>query len=169
MAKRITDQPVKQRFTVTEGGANSYAQADISLPLAVISGNRIQAIEILEVWSDLTAPDSEDGQANTMTAQLTRDSQAAIIQLDDVDLIWKRRVVNDSSAINASFIYESIKKDGLVPMGDRVGELVLERTIHIAVAGTGNAGAKTVRGYFTYHIVELSALEVAIQLFVDDI
>jgi len=169
MATRITTIPVKQRFEVVESGANTFTQVDISLPLAVISGNRIQAIEILQVVSDPQPPDSEDAQFNEVIIQLTRDSQTAEIHLNNDDLIWKRVITIDNSAINGSFLVETIKYDSLVPPGDDRGEIVLERTIHISTVGVGNAGAKTTRGYFNYHIVNLSAEEVVIQLFVDDI
>ncbi len=168
--KRITDRPARLRFLINESAANTYTEEDIELPVAVLSSNRIQAIEIVGAVIDLDTPDLETDQENMTTLQLVRDSQSGLIAYDDDDLIFRQRKFLEArvSTNGGQTIFDV--KPSYVNLAEHKedGELVMERTIHIGIMGTGNAGAKQASGYFDYHLVELGAAEVVTELFLDD-
>jgi len=166
LAVRITERPVKMRWSVTESAANTFTEVEINLPVAIIGADKIQALELMAIVSNVEPPDSEDGQRNTVSCQLTRDSQSASLALTNDQVIWDRTINGDNSAINGSHIFELDKRDVIVNEED--GEIILERSIFMNVKGSGNAQTITSQGWLWVHIVELDGAEVATQLFVDD-
>lgn len=167
--RRITSRPFRIRFSVTETGANTFTQADIELPVAVLAGGKVQAIEIGKVVAQMPTPDVEDDQNNQVDFQVTRDSQAAIIGWTDDDQIHRiNYTIEDDFTTSGGRLTQVINPvmHDLTWEGD--GVVVMERTIHVGVAGTGNAGAKGVTGYLLCHLVELSPAEVTVNLFLDD-
>ncbi len=170
MARRLTANPFRIRFIVTESAANTYTETDIVLPVAITAGGKAQAVEIMKAFTDLQPSDVEPGQTNGVVMQFVKDSKTTSINYDDDDLIFRRRREDHSE--DASGIEQGVSMERLLVVdmtdGDGNGEILLERSVHVGVVGTGNAAAKTAQGYFLAHLVELSGDEAAIQAFVDD-
>lgn len=166
MAVRITENPFRVRFAVTESAANTYTEVDLVLPVQAVKG-QVQAIELMKVVVNTSGPDAEDGQTNSSTVQVVRDSQSAEIGYANENLIHLRKPTFDNSAINGTSDREGVTFDDLTD-GDGNGEILLERTIHVGMISVGNAAAKSATGYLLCHLVELDGNEVAVQLFVDD-
>jgi len=175
MLKRITENPFRIRYNVVEGGANTFTEVAINLPVAAGVGpgaNKVQAIELMGIKNALNFADPEAGQNNSVAAQLTRDSKSSLLQFDDDDLIWAR--VTRTRDVEVTAVGEIvIHGEEILPFedltdGDGNGEVIMERTINMSVQGSGNAAAKRNHGYLLAHLVELDADEVAVQIFVDD-
>ncbi len=167
MTTRLSEFPFKLRASTIEGAANTFAESDINLPVAIVRGGKVQAVEVMKHYSRMAAPDSEDAQNNTFTEQWTRDSQTALLALDSDQVISQRRIEIDNSAINGSYLLDAVQVIDLTD-GDGNGELLLERSIHHGVAGTGNAAAKRGQGWLLAHLIEVTGEEAAVQMFIDD-
>jgi len=171
MAARLTENPFRVRFIVTETGANTYTEIDITLPVAVVAGGKAQAIELMKVVSELEHPSIEPGQENDAIVQIVADSQAAAQNYGNNDLIWRRKWLEqheDATGIEQRATSQNTTDYDDLTDGDGRGEIIFERTIHIGVVGTGNAEAMTAQGYMLVHLVQLEAEEVVVQAFIDD-
>lgn len=169
LATRITTRAIRQRFNVSESAANTYTQEEIRFPVAILSGGRVQAPEMMDITYHLEIPDAEDGQFNRVTAIFFRDSQTAGASWDDEQVIFRLDNDADNAAINGFIHNEGPRQVELGPLGDPTeGWILLERSIFLGIVGTGNSGVKKISGYFNYHIVVLTAEEIAVQLFADD-
>lgn len=170
MARRLTENPFRIRWEVTETAANTYTEVDITLPVAVIAGGKAQAVELMKMVAIIEEPSIEPGQSNSASGVLTRDSQTGLINYSSPDLIARHSLkyvgedaagVEQSAFWNQTFVYDLTDGDGR-------GEVIYERTIHAGVLGVGNSQAMTFQGYALVHLVELESDEVAVQAFVDD-
>lgn len=174
MAKRITEKPIRHRFLLTESAANTYTEVDFVLPVVVIGANKVQGVEIMQLKESLQYPDLEPGQDNRVRVQLVRDAQTTIIAETDTDNLLAleyRLTSEDATAIEGFTLQESPRywKEEFVTdekQGD--GLILAERRIHLGILGTGNANAKLCPGSLYYHIIELTANDLIIQLALDD-
>jgi len=171
MGKRITDRVFQLKSDVTESAANTYTQNDIELPVAVLGANRIQAIEVMRSLAYFkNIPGIENGQSNALVSQWVRDPQTALLDSDSDQVIWETGLVNENDVSGtdggaAVQLTNPVMQDVAIE-GD--GRLVLERTIHHAVRGSGNASVKRVIHLLECHLVEISPAEITTLLFLDD-
>jgi len=157
MVKRLTERAFPVRARVTESSANTFTEVVINLPIAPVLGKgKLQAIEIMKVMSELTPPDSEDGQANLARAQVTKDSQSGVVNINNSQSLWARHIQVDNSAINGSYGIERTQYDDVTD-GDGGGIIVAESVIHLGVVGTGNGAAGACSIVMFCHLVELDA------------
>ncbi len=171
MGRRLTENPFRIRFTVTESAANTYTEQELNLPVAITSGGKAQAIEVMKVVSELPALVPEPGQTNNFALVIVKDSKSSLIDYKDDDTIYRRRqhqVSEDAAAIEQGQSPAEQTMIADLTDGDGNGEILLERTIHAGVKGTGNPAALAANGYILAHLIELSGEEAAIQAFVDD-
>lgn len=171
MAMRLTTNPFRIRFAVTEIPVNTYTEKDLSLPVAITAGGKAQAIEVMKIVTEFPVLVPEPGQTNNLAFVAVRDSQSALISYDDDDCIYRRRihqVSEDATAIEQRNVQIEQTVIADLTDSDGNGEIMLERTIHVGIKGTGNPAALSVNGYILAHLVELSGEEAAIQAFVDD-
>lgn len=169
MAKRLTENPILIRFTVTESAANTYTQVDIPLPLAQVGHGKVQAFELMKIHSRLGDPSPEAGQDNSQTGQIVRRSETAPITHEDDSLVYLRTASvhgETGAAGEMSVTLQQDKTDDLTD-GDGNGIILAERTIHAGTRGSGNGAAGYFQGWLMGHIVELDAAEVAAQAFID--
>lgn len=161
MGKRITQYPLRLSFEIVESAANTFTQVAIDTPVGqILSGNKVQAMEVMAVVYDLQSPTQEDDQVNFSTAQLTRTSQIAAIDSDNPDLFWSQ-VKETSVAAGAESINveKSIERDQMDD-NDGAGQLYYGGTMFGAVVGAGNPSARFCDGYLLYHLTELSSGDV---------
>jgi len=164
MTKRLTEHPFRVRFTVTETAANTFTRVDIPLPVAALSGgDKAQAIELMAIFSVVDEPDHEDDQFNRTQFEVTKDAvanQPAVI--NNQNFIYGRNISFRSQLTvsgKSSELFELTKYQDMTDH-DGMGELILERTIHAAMVGTGNAAAKAAAGWLLCHLVELDTSDV---------
>lgn len=174
--RRLTEKPVQIRATVTESAANTYTEATINLPVAPVIQSRrdgdsiVQGIELMKVVSQAEHPDLEDDQNNTVHYTLHKDSQTSALNLRNTNVIWGRRIRTSDEFTTSgatSQTLELYKYDDLTD-GDGNGFLLLERSIFLGAAGTGNAAAKSVDVMLICHLVEVDAADAVVQLSLDD-
>jgi hypothetical protein len=167
--KRITEKPIRKRFNVVESAANTYTELELSLPVAVLE-SKVQGVEIMKIFPDTSAPDLEDSQSNVVECALLKDSDTAIPDYDDKNVIYRTKRENQhikTTSGGAAQLTED-QRDVDLTDGDGNGEIFMERSVYAAIKGTGNAAAKRFQGYFLYHLVEMDGDEVAVQAFADD-
>lgn len=170
MPKRITENPFRIRYNVQESAANTYTQTELNLPVTVV-GDAVQAIELMAVVESTQLPDIESGQNNNTVVQIVRDSQSDNLTFDNDQLIYqrtRRAVVTTVTAVGE--IFDNGDDNATLDMTDHDGngQIIMERTMFVGINSTGNANVKRSTGYMLAHLVELSAKEVAIQMFLDD-
>lgn len=175
MATRVTEVPIEHSFQRTETAPNTYSEFDIQLPVAILAGGRLQGIELMKIRYEISEPDLESGQSNETAVQLVRDSKlnTGLIGHTDDDLIWKKRITNRSDTQTqgqAALQIVQPQEDRFTFMneGTEIGQFIVERTIHMGIKGSGNVGTKGTQGFLYYHLVELTASEVIVQLALDD-
>jgi len=162
MVRRLTEKPFPIRSGVSETGANTFTQVTIHLPIAPVLGKgKLQAVELMTVWSEMDQPDPEADQNNRVTLQLTKDSQTVATLLNNSQTLWKRRLdmrqVGARTAEATAFLAkESVRIDDVTDR-DGNGIIIAESAIHLAIIGVGNAAAKSgvIVGYA--HLVELDS------------
>lgn len=169
MPKRLTEYPARLQVSVTESGANTYTESSIELPVAVLARGRVQAVEVLAVKDYPSIPDVEDDQNNLLGWQWVRDTQSALLNLPNDQIIHRAGVSNENdfttSGSSTTQLITPIEHNYTY---DGVGQIVMEQNIHFGVAGTGNGSAKTVRSELFYHLVELAPEEVTVNLFLQN-
>lgn len=170
LATRITTNPFRIRYTVTESAANTYTAISIELPVAALARGKVQALEMMGWVNDVEPPDNESAQENSVVHGITRDLDTAERTLANDNEIYKRSRHNESiqaAAGETQSLAEDVEWNDVTDH-DGNGEVVMERTIHAYVVGTGNAAAKGTSGYLLAHLVELDAEEVVVQAFVEN-
>jgi len=168
---RLTEKPFRVRFEATEDTVNVYKQNEINLPFVGITGGRAgaQAIELMKVKWRLGLPTNENAQLNRLDAALHKDSDDSIRAWNNengIDIAsWENHNIGTGGSVQiGNTVFEHDMTDG-----DGNGEIIVERSIFIAIEGTGNASVKGVQGYMLCHLVEIDADELAAQLLADDL
>ncbi len=171
MAVRLTENPLRIGFTITEGSANTFATVAINLPtvpsIAVARGSaKALGIEVMKVRADITFPDPEANQTNSVTVSILKGpTPTANLTVEDQRAIYADVVTHDdlTTTSGSSFVSQRITTEDLTD-GDGNGEIVADNEIHASILGTGNAAAKRFRGYLLYHLVELDETEALFEL-----
>ncbi len=171
LASRISEFPFRLRASVTETAANTYTRTAVNLPVAILRGGQVQAVEAMKAVYRIPLPDVEAGQANQIIMQWTRDQQTAALGLESDQVIDMAERSQDGTTVTSvgelldafdPYVFHDLTD------GDGKGQLLLERSIEVGIVGGGNANAKNVRTYLLCHLIELTGNEAAAQMFVDD-
>ncbi len=167
MVRRLTEKPFLIRRNVPESSAGTFTEVSIQLPIAPVLGRgTLQAVELMAMVSDIRLPDIEDDQSNSVSAQLTKDSQTGSLQVDSDQVLWNRviQVENEfTTSGSGTVIHEAVKNDDMTDY-DGNGQIVAEQTIHLGIVGSGNAATRTVRIKMLAHLVALDADDAIILL-----
>ena len=87
------------RGTVLESAANTYTVSEIPTP---VSRTEKLAMLIWKIQIDLNTASLEDGQQNSMQAQLTRNREGGMLRLDDPGLLAGSFKVTEAGAAQGS-------------------------------------------------------------------
>jgi len=177
LSVRLTEHPFKIRASLAESSANTFTTLEVAMPIApVVVGAskgreaKLQAIEIVKIASKVDSPSLEDDQSNTFRVHLTDSSQTAMIQMNDEDFVWGRdsQIIDILTTSGATSVHvEQVKFDDMTD-GDGSGLIYTKRSIHLAVAGTGNASVRTAFVEIWAHLIELTGSEVIVNRALDD-
>lgn len=170
LAVRLTANPFRLGYNVIEGGANTYTEAVLEVPLS-ITGTKIQGIELMKWHNISNASDVEADQENETVTQLVKDSQTGQIRYDNSDLIHQFVFFNEENftTSGAEILNEYMDRSVDLTDGDGNGQLLAERRIHVGILGVGNGSAKRATGYVLCHLVEFSPEEFLVQVVADDL
>ncbi len=171
---RITEKPIRVGFQLTETGANTFSTTPLNLPtvpsIVLIRGRagaKAIGTEVMKVIVDVTSPDQENDQTNLTAFELVKgQAPTALLQSENQRVIVRHQVKNDNSFTTSGKTSDFIREPTFLDLtdGDGNGEIVADNEIHVVVQGTGNAGAKGVRGYVLLHLVEIDATEALFEL-----
>ncbi len=89
------------RSVVAESSANTYTEEDLSLPVAILGTNRVQGIEMIQIYDYLQVPDMETDQNNSTRGQWVKNSQTGILNVDNSDSLH-RAVYEQEDALTTS-------------------------------------------------------------------
>ncbi len=170
LATRITENPFRVRATIVESAANTFTQVSVTLPVAAVGGGKVQAIEVMKSSYNCSAPDLELSQSNAVTTVWHRDSDTVVRAQDSDNYIdgWRKSIQNVFTTSGSSTMETENPVIHDLTDGDGNGQVLMERTIFLAIQGSGNASAKTVESYLLCHLIDLTAEEVVIHAFTDD-
>lgn len=157
MASKITRRDLRDdevtrflRFTVTESAAGTFSETSYDTQLSIDRGLiwLIHAVEFSTALANLETPAA--GAVETAAAQITRESQTALLDLNDPDLIARDyAVIRRSAAIGTDagplWVYDHGPRriDFIPPLPYAAS------TIYIGIQ-TSNAAAQTVTGRIHY-------------------
>lgn len=169
-ATRITRNPFRVRYSITETAANTYTQVEIRLPVVALAKGKAQAIELMGVMDQVFQPDVESNQDNATEAGLRRDSGTAAGGYGSQDIIHNRVLREHHAQGAAGETGSGMEETKYTPYhdGDGNGEILFDQSVFAWVVGTGNAAAKNTNGFMQCHLVELDADEVVTQVLADD-
>lgn len=170
MAKRSVSQmltggtndvnPQYLSATVTESAANTFTQVDVAVPVlrgfqGAGRGKKYQVIELLKIWFDLTPGDG--ATASNRNVQLSTTSQAALIQLNDPDLIAKW---SDAIVITTSGLFNPVMP-AVLDFTDSAGHglIIATETLHFGLIGTSQTNPLTARMRMFYRFKNISVDE----------
>lgn len=166
---RLHDKPIKLRQGVlTETAANTYTERQDDVPVRSAGRGKIQALEIMKSAWRVSIPSLEPGESNTVNFHVSSETKGGITQTaDDEDIFLAEEVGVRSeeaadvtlSAINFATEIQFDHSDG-----DGNGQLWFSRDLFLGVAGVGNAGARSVRGFFLYYLVEVDGDDIIQQI-----
>ncbi len=172
MATRLTANPYVLNVQITESGANTFTTVPIRIPFApVIGRGKFIAIEIGRIISDASEGSIEINQNNRVRMQITRDLQTAFQNFASEQVIWERNTnfLQQQPAVEglAIMVYDRIKNDDLTVDGK--GVVYLEKEIHLAIQGIGNADATNGGVRIYIHLLSMTRDEVKQRLLERDV
>jgi len=173
VATRLTSHPFRAaRARAVEASANTYAEVEVQLPFVGLvgpGGGRAQAIELGKIFAEITAPDIEDDQRNSATANWLRDSDTQTRTWNERNCIWRDQIEVDNdftTSGSSAVVVRNTESDMQV---DGRGEILAERSIFLAIQGAGNVGTMSVESMILAHLTEMQGNELIAQLFADDL
>lgn len=151
---------------VIESAANTFTQAEISLPVVHDLGNgKALVVELLKVFYELSSVEPIDNTSVTLSAQITKDSQAAMILLENASCIFrviKNLYLFDTGATDATVTVQ--RTSGMhihdYTDGNGNGYLLGKTKIFLGIKGTAFVGANVFRVKLLYRMKQVSAQEL---------
>jgi len=147
------------RDIVTETAANTYTESEFAVPT---SKTEELAMLIWEIKTQLDRPSIEDGETNTLHAQVTDRSETAIQGIERVGQIILHRRASDAGAISGALSdYLDLRESGGDVQTVKWDPPILyaKSTMFLSLAGIGNSGAKSVRAKVGYTLERVSREE----------
>lgn len=170
---RLTEKPLRIGFNIVESAANTFTTQPLVLPttpsiqISRGGGDTALGVEVMKVIVETERPDKEPGQNNTMEYEIVKGAApGAMLEKENQRTIFRRlyrEQTEDATGIEQGLSLE-LHDEGDLTDGDGNGELVADNEIHLSALGAGNAGAKRMRGYLLYHVVEISTTEALFEL-----
>lgn len=174
MGRRISEKPIRVGFQAVESGANTFQTDPIQLPTVPIlqlrAGGDVKAIgvELMAIESEFGSPDPEAGQNNSVVWSITKGAAPTVPGTKNANntILRKRRIARGVTVTSVGEIFQLYDEDAHDDMTDHDGngELIADNEIHVAILGTGNAGAKAVTGYLLFHLYEFDSMEAMLEL-----
>jgi len=142
---------------VVESAANTFTQAEVGIPVlrTGISATRAQVIEAL--WVEWQVPAGSQAAADGVDMQLTTSSQAALVTLNDPDILARYSDVVAFTTSGATRTQLIVKQD--LTDGAGHGLIVATNAIFIGVIGSSQSGALTARCRLAYRFKNVSLQE----------
>lgn len=167
---RITEHPFMLRSVVAESSANVYTEEDLSLPVAILGTNRVQGIEMIQIYDYLQPPDAETDQGNATRGQWVKNSQTGMLNVDNSDSLHRAVYESEDALTTSGARVMTVEQPKVTPYfdGNGNGIAILERTIHIGTQSIGNANVKTYQTLMMAHLVRLDVDDIIVALFADE-
>jgi len=175
LAVRITVNPVRQGFSVTESAANTFTTAPIELPGVTsvqvrTSGgvDKVIGSEIMGIVDEMDVPSIEAGQNNAIQAQIVEGAAPTGLLTINNNLTLHHRNIESRglqvTAVGLQWMWqESVLYHDLTDH-DGNGIIVVDPEIHVSINGSGNAEGKVYRGKLIYHLVQIDSDELIAQI-----
>lgn len=162
--RRISDQWLQYvRSSVTESAANTFTEAQINLPVVVAEGFVIEAhlVEFQIPGPDLAALQATDDNAS-VSVQLTKATQSAIVPLSDPDYIYGHQLQWLSPAARTAEKAPVLPIQLFGALNWQFPEPILLpfEQIHLGAVSFGLASAQTYRVRIGYKTVRLTTRQL---------
>lgn len=142
---KATSSVVPIGFTVTEGAANTFAQAEIDLNLSPLDR---EVFVVLSIDLDPSAPDAEVGTNTATVASLTTTSQTAVQSLANSNCLAVGRLdIRSNAAFVASPGAAFTRQSNEAPSTrlDYIG-IIATNDFFVQIIGQNNVNAKSCAG-----------------------
>lgn len=138
-AYKITSDPFFVNGSVTESGANTYTQQEISLPLDSLNQ---EGVLVHAVYFTGSEPDRVANLSSILDFQVTATSKTAIVGANDANLIAKQQKITTGGAAEFSgpHIIEMIGQDAPYQEADNL-MIVATDNVFLAIKGLNQTGA----------------------------
>jgi len=139
-AYKITSDPFFVNGSITESGANTYTQEEISLPLDSLNQ---EGILVHAVYFESSSPDLVAGPAySRVNVQVTATSKTALVGANDANLIAQRTLVTACGAAEFSgpHVIDFIGEQGPYAEDDNL-MIVATDNVFFAIQGANQTAA----------------------------
>jgi len=143
MAKsyKVTSDPFFVNGSITESGANTFTQGEISLPLDSLNQ---EGVLVHAVYFESSSPELVPGLSSRVNLQVTATSKTALVGANDANLIAQRTLVTSGGAAEFSgpHIIDFIGQDAPYQESDNL-MIVATDNVFFAIQGANQAAAKS--------------------------
>jgi|TARA_R110002012_G_C11626139_1_gene609449 hypothetical protein len=139
-AYTITSDPFYVNGRVTESGANTFTELEISLPLDSLNQ---EGIVVHAVYFSGDEPGSIAAQQSRISRQLTTTSQTAIVGSNNANLLAMQQtyITGGAAEFSGPHVVDVVSSNEPFQVADNLG-LVATDNLFLAIQGQHQAGAK---------------------------
>ena len=138
-----TSSTVAIGFSVTETAANTFTQGEIDLNLDPLNN---EVFVVLAINMDGSSPDAVTGTNTAVNASLTTTSQTSTVDLDDSNCLARRvQRIRAAGFGDGGVGFQEQALETPPANLDYIG-IIATSQFFVQVEGTGNTGAKSIKG-----------------------
>ena len=139
-AYKITSDPFYVNGSLDESAANTYTQAEISLPLDSLNQ---EGVLVHAAYFISDEPDAIAATRTALTLQLTTTSKTDMVGANDANLLARRQTIIQGGAgeFSGPHVVDFVGQEAPYQESDNLG-LVATDNVFFAIRGSNNAVAK---------------------------
>jgi len=158
-AYKITSDPFFVNGSITESAANTFTQAEISLPLDSLNQ---EGVLVHAVYWTSNEPSTVPGSNTSLSCQLTATSKTAIVGANDANLIARQEKFITSAGVEVSGIVtqDFIGSEAPYQESDNL-MIVATDNVFLSINGVNNGGPRSAQFRMVCSRVKLDAAAYA--------
>jgi hypothetical protein len=140
---KVTSDPIAISFELTESGANTFTQEQISLQLDILN-NEVAVVYAIDL--DLESPDALAGLDTRVTANLTSTSQTGTVGLGNSNCLAQgRKDIRAGGYIDGGVGFTRAADSTPVGQVEYIG-IISTNNFFVSITGANNTVPKTLSG-----------------------
>jgi len=158
-AYKITSDPFFVNGSITETGANTFSELEVSLPLDSLNQ---EGVLVHAVYFTMSEPDNVPATQTAVSVQVTATSKTALVNANDANLLAKRESITTGGAgeFSGPHIVDFIGSQAPYAISDNLG-LIATDNVHFGIRGNNNTVAKSANFRMVCSRIKLEAAAYA--------